>query len=73
MDTRRVITERYQSQHYGKSMEVISSDPKNIVLQNEAANYQTLGRFTGVLSSDGNTITAQWNGRPAVWSFRRIP
>jgi hypothetical protein len=72
MDTHRVITERDQSQRYGRSMEVISSDPKKIVLQNQAPNTQTLGRFTGVLSSDGNTITAQWNGRPAVWTFRRI-
>jgi hypothetical protein len=73
MDTRQVITERYQSQHYGRSMEVISAEPKSIVLQNEASTYQALFRFTGVLSSDGNTITGQWNGRPAAWTFRRIP
>jgi len=73
MDTRQFITERYQSQLYGRSMEVISADPKNIVLQNEASHSQFLSRFTGVLSDDGNTITAQWNGRPAIWTFRRIP
>ena len=73
MDIRRFIMERYHSQLYGRSMEVVSADPKSIVLQNEADNYQTLGRFTGVLSSDGNTITGQWNGRPAVWTLHRIP
>jgi hypothetical protein len=73
MDWGVVITERTQSQHYGRSMEVASADPQSIVLQNEAANYQTLGRFTGVLSSDGNTMTGQWNGRSALRTFRRIP
>jgi hypothetical protein len=73
MDTRQFLMERYQSQHYGRSMEVVSADPKNIVLQNEASNIQALSRFTGVLSDDGNTITAKWNSRPAVWTFRRIP
>jgi hypothetical protein len=73
MDTRQFIMERYQSQHYGRSMEVISADPKNIILQNEASNVQALGRFSGVLSDDGNTITGKWSNRPAVWTFRRIP
>ena len=73
MDVGVVITEGTQSQRYGRSMEVISADPKSIVLQNEAANYQTLGRFTGVLSSDGKTITGRWNGRSTLRTFRRIP
>lgn len=73
MDWSVAITEGTQSQHYGRSMEVISADPKSIVLQNQAANYQTLGRFTGVLSSDGNTITGQWNVRSTLQTFRRIP
>ena len=73
MDTRRVLTERYESQRYGRSMEVISSNPKSIVLQNEAPTYQALGRFTGVLSGDGNIITGQWNGRSALRTLRRIP
>jgi hypothetical protein len=72
MDSRVFIRERDQSQHYGRSMEVVSADPKSIVLQNEAPTYQALSRFTGVLSSDGNSITAQWNGRSAPWTFRRI-
>ena len=72
MDSSVFITERTRSQHYGRSMEVVSADPKSIILQNEAPNYQALGRFTGFLSSDGNTITGQWNGHPAVRIFRRI-
>jgi hypothetical protein len=73
MDISRFITERSHSQIFGRSMEVVSADPKSIVLQNEAPNSQTLGRFTGVLSRDGNTITGQWNGRSALQTFRRIP
>jgi len=73
MDSSVVITEATQSRRFGRSMEVVSADPNNIVLQNEAPNYQTLGRFTGVLSSDGNTMTGQWNGRSALRIFRRIP
>ena len=73
MDSSVFITEGTQSQHFGRSIEVVSADPKSIVLQNEAPNYQTLGRFTGVLSSDGNTLTGQWNGRSALRTFRRIP
>ena len=72
MDIRRFIMERYHSQLYGRSMEVVSADPKSIVLQNEAPTAQFLSRFTGVLSSDGNTITGQWDGRPALWTLRRI-
>jgi hypothetical protein len=72
--TREAVQVRVEhSQLYGRSMEVVSADTKSIVLQNEAPNYQTLGRFTGVLSSDGNSMTGQWNGRPALWTLRRIP
>ena len=71
MDTSVFMTERYDSHLYGRSLRVISADPKNIILQNDAATFQTFGRLTGVLSADGNTITAQWNGRPASWTFRR--
>ncbi len=73
MDSGVVIREDTQSRHYGRSMEVVSADPKSIVLQNEAATYQTLGRFTGALSSDGNSITGQWSGRSTLRTFRRIP
>jgi len=73
MDSGVVITERIQSQYYGQSMKVISLDPKSIILENEAATFQFFGKFTGVVSGDGNTITAQWNGRPASWIFRRVP
>lgn len=72
MDRDQVMTQRVQSHYYGRSMKVISLDPKSIILENEAPNSQFFGRFTGALSSDGNTIAAQWNGRPAPWIFRRI-
>jgi hypothetical protein len=73
MDSSVVITERNESQHYGRSLKVISADPKSITLQNEAPTFQVLGTFTGVLSNDGNTITGQWNGRSAFRTFCRIP
>ena len=73
MDHGRFITEGYEDQRYGGSFKVISADPKSIILQNEASTFQTLSRFTGVLSNDGNTITGQWNGRSALRTLRRIP
>jgi hypothetical protein len=73
MDSGVLIRERYESQHYGRSLKVISADPKRIILQNEAPTFQALGRFAGVLSHDGNSITGQWNDRPALRTFRRIP
>ena len=72
MDSGVVITDGTQSQHFGRSMAVVSADPKDIVLQNEAGTYQALGRFAGVLSSDEKTMTGRWNGRPPLWTFRRI-
>lgn len=65
MNSSVFITDRTKSQRFGQSMEVVSADPNRMVLQNEAPNYQTLGRFTGALSSDGNTMAGQWNGRSA--------
>jgi hypothetical protein len=61
-----------QDQSYGVSLKVISADPMSIILQNESSNSQVLGRFTGVLSTDGNNIAGHWNGRPARHTFRRI-
>ena len=66
------MTEGTQSHRYGQSLEVISADSNSIVLQNEAGNYQILGRFTGILSSDGKTMTGQWNDRFPRGTFRRI-
>lgn len=73
MDSSVFIADGTRSQHFGRPMEVVSADSKSIVLQNEAPNYQTLYRFTGALSSDGDTMTGQWNGRSTPWTFRRIP
>jgi hypothetical protein len=73
MDSGVAIREDTQSRHFGRSIRVISADPKSIVLQNEAPAYQNLGRFSGVLSSDGNALTGQWNDRSTLWTFRRIP
>ena len=72
MDRSAVMTEGTQSHRYGQSLEVISADSNSIVLQNEAGNYQILGRFTGILSSDGKTMTGQWNDRFPRGTFRRI-
>jgi hypothetical protein len=73
MDTESVIIpQRYESRTFGRSMTVEAADPRNVVLQNEAAIYQKVrNRFTGALSEDGNSLTGTWNGRAAE-SFRRI-
>lgn len=74
MDTMRVIVDhRTASATYGRSLKVLSADPANLLLQNEAPNYQTLGRFRGTLSKDANRLTGTWNGSPARYTFRRIP
>lgn len=74
MDSLRVvIAQRYESQRYGRSLKVISADPMSVILQNEAPNFQALGRFSGLLSHDGNTITGHWNGSSALRTLRRMP
>jgi hypothetical protein len=66
-----IIPQRVASQTFGRSVKVISSDPSNIVLQNESPTYNVRYRFSGALSGDGNTLAGIWNGRSPE-SFRRI-
>ncbi len=71
--TRVIIDQRFGSEAYGQSLKVVSTDPANVILQNESRIYQTLGRFSGALSNDGNSMTGTWNGFPARYTLRRIP
>ena len=73
MDTTRVIVDqRTGSEQHGRSLKMVSADPAGIILQNESPIYQSLGRFSGALSSDGNIMTGTWNGSPMRHIFRRI-
>ena len=68
-----IIAERFESQRHGRTLKVISAEPMNIILQNESPIFEQRGRFSGVLSDDGNSFTGNWNGRPAAReTFRRI-
>jgi len=66
-----VVAQRVESETDGRSMRVESADPTNVILQNLSPTFSRLGRFTGVLSDDGNSLTGTWNGS-APMSFRRI-
>ena len=66
-----IVPQRVESETAGRSMEVESADPTNVVLQNLSPTFSVLGRFNGVLSDDGNSLTGTWNGR-APMSLRRI-
>lgn len=66
-----ILPERLKSETFGRSMKVVSADPKNVVLQNESPKFEVRGVFTGVLSDDGNILSGTWNGRGAE-SFHRI-
>ena len=66
-----IIPQRVASQTFGRSVKVISADPSNVVLQNESPTYSVRYRFSGALSSYGNSLTGIWNRR-APESFRRI-
>jgi hypothetical protein len=66
-----VVPQRVESETRGRSMKVESADPANVILQNLSPTFSRLGRFTGALSDDGNSLTGTWNGS-APMSFRRI-
>ncbi len=72
MDTvSTIIPQRVVSQTFGRSVKVVSPDPRDVVLQNESPTYNVRYRFRGVLSDDGNSLAGTWNDR-APESFRRI-
>jgi hypothetical protein len=54
-----------------ESLRIDSADPSNLILALESPTGLPR-RFTGVLSSDGNSITGRWNGLNARDSFRRL-
>jgi protein gp37 len=62
-----------QDRTYGLSLKVIAADPLNVILQNESPSLSFYSQFSGDLSSDRNSMTGRWNGRPAPWIFRRVP
>ena len=72
MDTvNTIIPRRFQSETFGRSMNVVSTDPANVVLQSQSPIYNVRHRFSGVLSDDGNSLAGTWNDR-APERFRRI-
>ena len=66
-----IIPQRVESQMFGRSVKVISSDPGDVVLQNESPTYNVRYRFSGALSGDGNRLAGTWNERLPE-TFRRI-
>jgi hypothetical protein len=72
MDTvNAIIPQRVESETYGRSIRVVSADPRNVVLQNESPTFNVRGRFNGVLSDDGKSLMGTWNSSGQE-SFRRI-
>jgi len=65
-----------QDQTDGLSLKVIVADPLNVILQNESPSLSFYTQFSGDLSSDRNSMTGRWNGRPTPWifaAFRNVP
>jgi hypothetical protein len=61
----------------GLSLKVIAADPLNVILQNESPSLSFYTQFSGDLSSDRNSMTGRWNGRPThpgfFAAFRNVP
>jgi hypothetical protein len=72
-NARRCARAAAPSETYGLSLKVIAADPLNVILQNESPSLSFYSQFSGDLSSDRNSMTGRWNGRPAPRIFRRVP